>query len=218
MNVSTLIFLGLAVVWAIVLLPEVLRKISGSRQSDTIGSFNHQLSVLNRSEQRSSGRSNVIDLGARAAARRTIDLRDGATSAPRPVPMAVRKRRQEVLTVLGSASLLSLVCTVAFGGPFLLLLVVTGGLFVTYVVMLAQVHAERSGPQPHGSVAGVSVAVARRPAHRDGRPGDPVERPPHRELIARDRSAVGIAWSPDSGTTITPAKTAGSFRGCSSVG
>ncbi len=138
MNVSTLIFLGLAVVWAIVLLPEVLRKISGSRHSDTIRSFNHQLSVLNRSEQRGAGRSNVIDLGARAAARGTIDLRDGA-SAPRPVPMAVRKRRQEVLTVLGSATLLSLVCTVAFGGPFLLLLVLSGGLLVTYVVLLAQV-------------------------------------------------------------------------------
>ncbi len=151
MNVSTLIFLGLAVVWAIVLLPEVLRKISGSRHSDTIRSFNHQLSVLNRSEQRSSGRSNVIDLGARAAARGTIDLRDGAPSAPRPVPMAVRKRRQEVLTVLGPAALLSLVCTVAFGGPFLLLFLVAGGLLAAYVVMLAQVNqsapARRTAPR-----------------------------------------------------------------------
>ena len=136
MNVSTLIFLGLAVVWAIVLLPEVLRKISGSRHSDTIRSFNHQLSVLNRSEQRPAGRSNVIDL---RSARRSIDLRDSA-SAPRPVPMSVRKRRQEVLTVLGSATLLSLLCTVAFGGPFILLLVVTGGLLITYVVMLAQLN------------------------------------------------------------------------------
>ncbi len=134
MNVSTLIFLGLAVVWAIVLLPEVLRKVSGSRHSDTIRSFNHQLSVLNRSEQRSAGRSNVIDL---RSARRDIDLRDAP--APRAVPVSVRKRRQEVLTVLGAATLLSLLCTVAFGGPFLLLLLVSGGLLVTYVVLLAQV-------------------------------------------------------------------------------
>ena len=139
MNVSTLIFLGLAVVWAIVLLPEVLRKISGSRHSDTIRSFNHQLSVLNRSEQRSAGRSNVIDLSSRSGARGSIDLRDGAPHGQRPVPLSVRKRRQEVLTALGSASLLSLVCTVAFGGPFILLLLVTGGLFVTYLVLLAQV-------------------------------------------------------------------------------
>ena len=134
MNVSTLIFLGLAVVWAIVLLPEVLRKISGSRHSDTIRSFNHQLSVLNRSEQRNAGRSNVIDL---RSARRNVDLRDAP--APRAVPVSVRKRRQEVLTVLGAATLLSLLCTVAFGGPFLLLFLVSGGLLVTYVVLLAQV-------------------------------------------------------------------------------
>ena len=52
MNVSTLIFLGLAVVWAIVLLPEVLRKLSVGRRSDSIRSFNHQLSVLHRSGNR----------------------------------------------------------------------------------------------------------------------------------------------------------------------
>lgn len=135
MNVSTLIFLGLAVVWAIVLLPELFRKVSGSRHSDTIRSFNHQLSVLHRSGDRPSG-SNVIDL---RSGRSSMDRRQGAPVGPRPVPMSVRKRRQEVMTALGSATLLSLVCTVAFGGPFLLLLLISGGLFVTYLVLLAQV-------------------------------------------------------------------------------
>ena len=114
MNVTTLVFLGLAVVWAIVLLPEVVRKVAGSRHSDTIRSFNQQLSVLDRSGDRStSNGSNVIDLRSR-------DHAAGRPAAAPQVPASVRKRRQEVLTVLGSAAVLTLVCTVAFGGAFLI--------------------------------------------------------------------------------------------------
>jgi hypothetical protein len=136
MNVTTLVFLGLAVVWGIVLLPELLRKLSGTRRSDSIRSFNQQLSVLDRSgsrSARSNDRSNVIDLRpARSAARRPVE------STARPVPMSVRKRRQEVLTVLGSAAVLTLLCTVAFGGPFLLLHIVADILLIAYVALLAQ--------------------------------------------------------------------------------
>jgi hypothetical protein len=132
MNVTTLVFLGLAVVWAIVLLPELLRKLAGSRHTDTIRSFNQQLSVLDRSGGRSTGRSNVIDLRSRANAPRP------AAASARPVPPSVRKRRQEVLTVLGSAAVLTLLCTVAFGGPFLVLHIVADVLLVTYLVLLVQ--------------------------------------------------------------------------------
>ena len=142
MNITTLVFLGLAVVWAIVLLPEAVRKLSGTRNSDTIRSFNHQLSVLNRSEGRSAtGRSNVIDLRSRRSEG------DRPTSAP-PVPMSVRKRRQEVLTVLGAAAVLTLLCTVAFGGVFLILHLLADALLVTYVVLLNQANqaaAARAG-------------------------------------------------------------------------
>ena len=137
MNVTTLVFLGLAVVWAVVLLPEALRKMAGTRNSDTIRSFNHQLSVLNRSGGRTAagsaavGRSNVID------------LRDRRAGADRPVaaatvPMSVRKRRQEVLTVLGATAVLTLLCTVAFGGVFLIPHLLADVLLVTYVVLLNQ--------------------------------------------------------------------------------
>ncbi len=86
MNVTTLVFLGLAVVWAIVLLPAVVRKVAGSRHSDTIRSFNQQLSVLDRSGGRDApGRSNVIDLRSR-------DDRSERAAAPQ-VPASVRKRR-----------------------------------------------------------------------------------------------------------------------------
>jgi hypothetical protein len=140
MNVSTLVFLGLAVVWAIVLVPEVLRKLSGVRSSDTIRSFNQQLAVLDRSgRNRTPGRSigarpasNVIDLGqARSASA-------SAAVAPRPVPYSVRRRRQEILTVLAAAAVLTLLCTVAFGGAFLFLHLFADALLVAYVVLLAQ--------------------------------------------------------------------------------
>jgi hypothetical protein len=131
MSVSTLVLLGLAVVWAIVLLPEGLKKLSGVRSGDSIRSFNHQLSSLQRPGSRGHGTasSNVIDMRSRTGQ---------AAPAARPVSPAVRKRRQEVLTVLGATSVLSLLCTVAFGGPFLLLFLVAAGLLVTYVVLLYQ--------------------------------------------------------------------------------
>jgi hypothetical protein len=132
MSVSTLVLLGLAVVWAIVLLPEGLKKLSGVRSGDSIRSFNHQLSSLQRPGNRgaAAGSSNVIDMRSRTGQ---------AATAARPVSPAVRKRRQEVLTVLGAAAVLSLLCTVAFGGPFLLLFLLAAGLLVTYVVLLYQV-------------------------------------------------------------------------------
>lgn len=140
MNVTTLVFLGLAVVWAIVLLPELARKVAGSRHSDTIRSFNQQLSVLDRGG-RGAARSNVIDLRARA----TRGTSPASAAPARPVPMSVRKRRQEVLTALGAAAVLTLVCTVAFGGTFFLLLhLLADVLLVTYLVLLAQVNQARA--------------------------------------------------------------------------
>lgn len=149
MNVTTLVFLGLAVVWAIVLLPEVVRKVAGSRHSDTIRSFNQQLSVLDRSGARNGGRSNVIDLRTRA------DAPAARSAAPAPVPPAVRKRRQEVLTVLGSAAVLTLLCTVAFGGAFLLLHLVADALLIAYVVLLNQ--ANQASTVRTGSAARPSL-------------------------------------------------------------
>ena len=141
MNPSTLIFLGLAVVWAVVLLPEVFRKLSGTRSSDSIRSFNQQLSVLHRrSSTQDASSSNVIDLRGRSNGRSGVRPASGAKVAPasRPVPMSVRKRRQEVLTVLGCASVLMLICTVAFGGFFFVPFVLSALLLVAYVALLTQ--------------------------------------------------------------------------------
>lgn len=149
MNPTTLVFLGLAVVWAIVLLPEVARKFSGRRRSDTIRSFNEQLSVLDRSGRSGAGdRSNVVNLRPG---------RPAAAAAPTPVvvPASVRRRRQEVITALGAAAVLTLLCTVAFGGPFLVLHLLADVLLVTYLVLVNQANqaAARSAmPAQRGSL------------------------------------------------------------------
>lgn len=188
MNLTTLVFLGLAVVWAVVLLPEVLRKLAGSRRSDSIRSFNHQLSVLDRSGGGRAGgarpgaarapRSNVIDLrshvdraatAARAARPARVSTSTPLTAAT-PVPMAVRKRRQDVITSLVAAAVLTLLCTVAFGGTFFLLLhLLADVLLVAYVVALYQVTQGAPAPaaqrrsRPAAS-AGADVAMDLRTA------------------------------------------------------
>ena len=180
MSVSTLVLLGLAVVWAIVLLPEALKRISKARSGDSIRSFNHQLSSLQRP---SAPAGNVIELRSQRPARPTagrpaqpaviVILRRSprpalptagrpalrSAAAPAPVSPAVRRRRQEVLTVLGSASVLTLLCSVAFGGPFLLLFLVSAALLVAYVVALYQVTnaPTAAARDPYGSVTTATV-------------------------------------------------------------
>lgn len=170
MNVTTLIFLGLAVVWAVVLLPELARKIAGSRHSDTIRSFNQQLSVLDRSGASTTtshrplseprGRSNVIDLTSRGGVRTPSA---GPTAAPAPVSPWVRKRRQDILIGLGSVAVLTLLCAVAFGGVFLLAHLVADVLLVAYLVALAQVRRAPAAPVAAGRIAAMSEPS---PIHR----------------------------------------------------
>lgn len=190
MNVSTLIFLGLAVVWAIVLLPEVLRKLSVGRRTDSIRSFNHQLSVLHQSGNRrgadlpgmprpvslnstslnsSSARtsSNARNSSSsRTSSSNVIDLRDRSNAAAAQTSQAkispsVRRRRQDVLVVLGAIAVLTLLCTVAFGSVFLVPFMLSAALLVGYVFLLNQANqsagmvqqrTQRSGLVPASSL------------------------------------------------------------------
>jgi hypothetical protein len=164
---SKLIIVGLIIVWAIVLLPDVLQRVSRTRRSDSIRSFRSQLSSLGGTNGSRRSHDNVIDLRTRSALNRPVAASrpiapsrptsapiDSAQSAgpvqPRPRPAGsgphavspeVRKRRQEVLTTLGSLAVLTLLATVAIGGPFLAVHLLVDLLLVTYVVLLAQVMA-----------------------------------------------------------------------------
>ena len=173
MNVSTLIFLGLAVVWAIVLLPEVLRKLSVGRRTDSIRSFNHQLSVLHRSGNRRGADLprmprpvSLNSSSARTSSSNVIDLRDRSNAAAAQTSQAkispsVRRRRQDVLVVLGAIAVLTLLCTVAFGSVFLVPFMLSAALLVGYVFLLNQANqsagmvqqrAQRSGLVPASSL------------------------------------------------------------------
>jgi hypothetical protein len=77
------------------------------------------------------------------------------------VPYSVRRRRQEVLTVLASAALLSLLCTVAFGGPFLLVHLLADVLLLAYVVALSRV-AQAPAARPALATDRVHSATVRR--------------------------------------------------------
>ena len=164
--ISILVLVGLAVVWAIVIFPDVVRWISNNRRGDTIRTFNSQLSSLGRSNAVRD--NNVIDLrdrmvspvgpgNALRAPNRVVQpvgspLRAGAVgdrsrrspgshaaarpAQPRPVSPAVRKRRQDVLVALGAACLLTLLATIAFGPVFLYLHLLADVLLVGYLVAL----------------------------------------------------------------------------------
>ncbi|MCP4435524.1 MAG: hypothetical protein GY812_08520 [Actinomycetia bacterium] len=147
--IPILVILGLAVVWAIVLFPDVFRWVSNNRRGDTIRSFNNQLSSLRHSSPVGRG-DNVIDLRDRmvATARPAGSVTGsagrgpaGADSRPRPASPAMRKRRQDVLVALGSAALLTLLATLAFGSAFLYLHLLVDALLVGYLVLLQRVVA-----------------------------------------------------------------------------
>ena len=133
MNVSTLVLLGLAGVWAVVLAPEVIKRSSALRNNDSVTAFRRQLSSIGRHTGPSSAAPSFGNV---------VDLRERRSAAPAPVRTAVhpamRKRRQEILVGLGAAAVLTLVCTVAFGGAFIWLHLIADVLLVGYVYLLVQ--------------------------------------------------------------------------------
>ena len=155
--ISILVLVGLAVVWAIVIFPDVVRWVSNNRRGDTIRTFNSQLSSLGRTNavlddrERSNrldantatgNRNNVIELRDRMVAPAVPGPPQSVTPqrpAPKGVSPAVRKRRQDVLVALGAACLLTLLATIAFGPVFLYLHLIADALLVGYLLALQHV-------------------------------------------------------------------------------
>lgn len=156
--ISKLVIVGLVLVWGAVLLPDLLSRISKGRRSDTIRSFNTQLSSLGRSAPVQRG-DNVIDLRSRRPAPVVATGRVGTVgSAPRPVSAATRKRRQDVLVALGAAALVTLLATVAFGGVFLYIHLACDVAMAAYLIAL-----QRAGAAKPMSVGGVVGTTPVRP-------------------------------------------------------
>lgn len=121
----------LAVIWAAVLLPPYLQNRSESRPADSISSFQHQLSVL---ERRST------PLGARSglSPRPRYASSPYALSAARLSRDEARKRRRDVLFTLAGAAGVTLLLAFVMGGRVWGLHLLCDALLGGYVFLLAQ--------------------------------------------------------------------------------
>lgn len=160
---SWLLLFGLGVAWAVVLVPDFIRRNAASRRSDTIGQFARNLSSLERSAPvgvhrpaSSFQHHNVVQFpGGRALTgpvaplgEPTIDLRDGAprrvTPAAGPAartrrPSAAKQRRKDILTALVAAAVLTFLGSVSLGGALVMVNAVVDVALVAYLGALALV-------------------------------------------------------------------------------
>jgi hypothetical protein len=135
--VSLVVLLILAVVWAVFLVPQVLRHRAEKTPADSIGAFRNQLNVLERTTPGMLGRSarpSVSSVGMGRPLGRSVSQRE-----------IVRRRRQSILfgllAAMGVTLLLGLLVS-----TFLLVHVVLDVLFVAYcagLVRARNVVAER---------------------------------------------------------------------------
>lgn len=149
----------LAVIWAAVLLPPYLQNRSVSRPADSISSFQHQLSVLERRANPALGGRSGAGLGPRAGLGATVS--PSYYRASRMSRAAARRRRRDVLFTLAGAVAFTGVLAMLLGGPVWWLQVVSDLLFVGYVYLLAQ--ANQRQMERSSKVRPLPVRHARRP-------------------------------------------------------
>ena len=119
-----MVLLILALIWAAVLLPPVLRRRREGRPGDSVLSFRRQLSTLERATPGG-----------------------GYGTVPRPItrsggPMSrseARKRRRDVFYALLAATGVSLLLAVAMKGPMIVLFVLCLGALGGYTALLVQI-------------------------------------------------------------------------------
>jgi hypothetical protein len=172
------VLLGLAALWAAVLLPDVLRRLQSRRGGDSIASFHRHLSVLERSHHRagSFAGSNVVRMTPRQTAPQPSPSLGSTRSIPpqsqRPVAgtslTPVRRsfnqqRRQDIIVALLAASLLSFLATLAFSGALLPLHLAIDVLLGAYLLAVLAVTRRRPARSPVTYLPRATVSV---PAQR----------------------------------------------------
>ncbi|HEX7131355.1 MAG TPA: hypothetical protein VF228_02200 [Iamia sp.] len=133
MGVPVLILL--AIVWAIVLVPPLVRNRADLRPGSSVSSFRQDLAVIGRTTPTSSLRPpSLPGVGPSAPM--------AGPGAPLPgTPSgrsAARKRRRDVLFTLGGVAGFTFLLALAFGGPMLLLHLVVDVALAGYVYLLVQ--------------------------------------------------------------------------------
>jgi ABC-type Na+ efflux pump permease subunit len=121
--VSLVVLLILAIVWAVFLIPQVVRARAERGPADSVGAFRNQLSVLERTSPSAWGQP------ARPVYRTASKAQ-------------IAKRRRDVLTLLLVAMSVTLLQAVVFDVQMMLYAhLLFDGLFVAYVVLLARIRA-----------------------------------------------------------------------------
>lgn len=145
---SILALVALAILWSIVLIPDLIRRGAASRRGDSIGNFTRQLSVLDSATPhrgaRAAARSNQGPRPATPAPRiapsNTVTMAQARVEAEAPLPPApktrLQQRRQDVLTGLVAAAALSFLGTFSFGGPMIIVNAICDGALVAYMAAL----------------------------------------------------------------------------------
>lgn len=124
----------LAIVWAIVLVPPLVRNRADLRPGSSVSSFRQDLAVIGRTTPTSSLRPPTLPGMASAHA--------AGPGAPLPgTPSgrsAARKRRRDVLFTLGGLAGFTFLLALAFGGPMLMLHLLVDVALAGYVYLLVQ--------------------------------------------------------------------------------
>jgi hypothetical protein len=144
------VLLILAVLWAAVLVPPVLRSRSESRRRGSVGDFSSRLNALAKRSDRPSRSLHAVPaprLGSirpagpaghpsRGPRSNRSSNRPIATGAPAPMTPA-QKRRRNVLMILAGAAIGSLLAVLVVGNPILWMVQgLADVLLVVYVLML----------------------------------------------------------------------------------
>jgi len=158
-NVSSwLLLFGLGVAWAVVLVPDLIRRNVASRRSDTIGQFARNLSSLERSAPVGVNRSNLVQFPSRLSDP-AADLRGPAQPAAarsaspaaarqRPRRSPVQQRRQDILSALIAAAVLSFLGSVSVGGVLMMVHAAIDIVLIAYVgALLAVTRREKMRAQ-----------------------------------------------------------------------
>lgn len=125
----------LAVLWAVVLVPPLLRSRSEARRSDSVGDFTYRLGVLSKT----GGHSTSVPRRAGTRPARPV----GAPGAPayRPTTAAQRRRRDVLLTLaVGAMLTLGLAAGTGLGAVWVVHLLIDA-LLLVYVVALARMRS-----------------------------------------------------------------------------
>lgn len=133
-----MVLLILALIWAVVLVPPMLRARSEARPADSIGNFRHQLSVLRRTGPTVVPPAHALRLSGFAGAAPAPTYRMARTYSPEAARRArtMRRRRDVLLTLVAAMALTLLLGLLPPFRAVLWLQVASDLAFAAYVGML----------------------------------------------------------------------------------